>query len=88
MPDWAYDWSIINRGYAMETTEGKILREARHRLGLTQQEVADKARIQIRQYQKFEGGERKLSTSSFYIARKVLEVLQLDVTTFVREKNA
>jgi len=72
----------------METTEGKILREARQRLGLTQQQVADKARIQIRQYQKFEGGERKLSTSSFYIARKVLEVLQLDVTTFVREKNA
>jgi len=72
----------------METTEGKILREARQRLGLTQQQVADKARIQIRQYQKFEGGERKLSTSSFYIARKVLKALQLDVTTFVNEKNA
>ena len=72
----------------METTEGKILKEARQRLELTQQQVADMARIQIRQYQKFEGGERKLSTSSFYIARKVLEVLQLDVTTFVREKNA
>jgi len=72
----------------METKEGTILRDARQRLGLTQQQVADKAFIQLRQYQRFEGGERKLSTSSFNIACNVLEALQLDVTAFVREKNA
>jgi transcriptional regulator with XRE-family HTH domain len=72
----------------METAEGAILRAARDRLGFTQQQVADKAQIQLRQYQRFESGERKLSTSSFYIACNVLNALGLDVTAFAREKKA
>jgi len=72
----------------METAEGKILREARQQLGLTQQQAADKARILLRQYQRFESGERKLSTSSFHIACNVLDALQLDITSFAREKSS
>jgi len=64
--------------------EKDVLLEARKKLGLTQQQVADKAKIVLRQYQKFESGERKLSSSSFWIAGKVLQALELDVTTFAR----
>jgi transcriptional regulator with XRE-family HTH domain len=67
-----------------EIEEKDILLEARKKLGLTQQQVADKARIVLRQYQKFESGERKLSSSSFWIASKVIQALELDVTTFAR----
>ena len=65
-------------------SEMQIIFDARKKLGLTQQQVADKARILLRQYQKFESGERKLSTSSFWIASKVLQALELDVTAFAR----
>ena len=64
--------------------EGEILIEARKKLGLTQQQVADKARIAMRHYQMFEGGRRKLSSSSFWTASKILQALELDVTTFAR----
>lgn len=64
--------------------EKDVLLETRKKLGLTQQQVADKARIVLRQYQKFESGERKLSSSSFWMAGKVLQALELDVTTFAR----
>jgi len=64
--------------------EKTILLAARKKLGLTQTQVAEKARITLRQYQKFEGGERKLSSSSFWMASKILQVLELDVTTFAR----
>ena len=65
--------------------EKDILIKARTNLGLTQQKVADKADINIQQYQRFECGERKLSSSSFWIASKILKVLELDITTFARE---
>ena len=61
-----------------------ILKDYRHKLGLTQQQVADKARIQLRQYQRFEGGEINLSSSSFRIACQVMDALGLDPTTYHR----
>ena len=68
--------------------EKKILLEARTKMGLTQQQVADKARITIRHYRMFESGERKLSSSSFFTASKILEALQLDLTAFARGEYA
>ena len=67
-----------------QQNENKILLAARKKLGLTQQQVSEKARITIRHYQLFESGERKLSTSSFNTAGKVLEALELDLTAFAR----
>jgi transcriptional regulator with XRE-family HTH domain len=64
--------------------EKAILLDARKKLNLTQQQVADKAKITIRHYRMFESGERKLSTSSFITASKVLEALSLDLTAFAR----
>lgn len=62
--------------------EKKILLDARKKIGLTQQQVADKASITIRHYQLFESGERKLSSASFITASKVLSALEIDLTAF------
>ena len=58
------------------------LREKRVALGLTQQQVADRAGIILQQYQKFESGERDIMTSSFRTACKVIEALEMDITDF------
>jgi len=71
-------------GVQLMLSEATILREARDKLGLTQQQVADRARIQIRQYQRFESGERNLTSSSFNIGCSVLEALEIDIAGFRR----
>lgn len=68
----------------MVREEKDILIEARKKLGLTQQQVADKAHVAMRHYQMFEGGKRRLSSSSFWTASNILQALELDVTTFAR----
>ena len=59
-----------------------VLRRKRLELGLTQQNVADKAKILLQAYQKFESGERNIMTSSFQIACRVIEALEMDVSKF------
>ena len=66
----------------LRVNENWILRDYREKLGLTQQEVADRAKIKLRQYQRFESGERNLSSSSFNIACRVIEALELNITKF------
>ena len=72
----------------MKREEKDILIDARKKLGLTQQQVADKAEVAMRHYQMFEGGKRKLSSSSFWTASKILQALELDVTAFARGEYA
>lgn len=59
-----------------------ILREKRVILGMTQQQVADKAHIVLQQYQKFESGERNIMTCSFQIACRIIEALEMDIAAF------
>ena len=59
-----------------------ILREKRLVLGLTQQQVADKAKINYRQYQKFESGERNIMTASFQLTCRVIKALNMDIEKF------
>lgn len=59
-----------------------ILREKRLTLRMTQQEVADKAKIRLQQYQKFEAGTRDIMTSSFRIACRVIEALGMNISDF------
>lgn len=68
--------------YQHMLSEATILKNAREKLGMTQQQVADKAQIQLRQYQRFESGERKLTSSSFSIGCSVLEALSIDIMGF------
>ena len=63
----------------MVLSEQSILRRQREKLGLSQQQVAERARIHPQQYQKFETEKRNLSSSSFNIACRVLEALELDI---------
>ena len=63
-------------------SEATVLKKAREKLGLTQQQTADRAGIRLRQYQRFESGERNLTSSSFNIACGVLETLQIDIPGF------
>jgi transcriptional regulator with XRE-family HTH domain len=65
-------------------SEASILKQAREKLGLTQQQVANKAGIQLRQYQRFENAERNLTSSSFNIGCSVLEALEIDIAGFRR----
>ena len=59
-----------------------ILREKRVTLRMTQQEVADKAKIKLQQYQKFEAGTRNIMTCSFRIACRVIEALGMNISDF------
>lgn len=52
------------------------LKEARKKLGLTQVEVASKAKITERSYQYYEAGTR---TPTLYTAMKIADVLKTDV---------
>ncbi len=65
-----------------KSKNGSILRERRLALGLTQQQIADKAGIKLQHYQAFEGGQRNLMTASFRIACSVLEALDLDIAKY------
>mgnify|MGYP002512304243 FL=1 len=66
----------------LDDDQHSVLREKRVVLGMTQQQVADKAGIILQQYQKFESGERDIMTSSFKTACKVVEALGMDITDF------
>ena len=58
--------------------DGIVLKKQRRQLGLTQQEVAEKAGINIKQYQRFETGERELTDASFVTTCQVLKALEMD----------
>lgn len=59
-----------------------VLKKHRQKLGLTLQQVADKAGIQIKQYQRFEAGDRELSDAGFITVYKVLKALEMDLEKY------
>ncbi len=59
-----------------------VLKKRRQKLGLTQQEVADRAGIQVKQYQRFEYGDRELNNAGFLTTYKVLAALEMDVAKY------
>ena len=61
----------------------QILRSRRNQLGLTQQQVADRAGIKLPQYQRIESGERTLDGCSMRIGLAICAVLLLDPYTQV-----
>ena len=60
-----------------------VLKSRRAQLGLTQQEVADLAHIQLSQYQRLESGENYLEGTSMRIGLSVCAALLLDPYDFV-----
>ena len=59
-----------------------ILYERRLVLGLTQKQIADRVKMPLSSYQRFESGDRKLSNATFNMACRVLEALELDIAAF------
>ena len=69
-------WEVLEQ-------DKSILQTQRKKLGLTQQQVADAANIQLRQYQRLESGERSMAGASMRIGLSVCDVLKLDPHRFV-----
>lgn len=76
---------VFSDGTVWEVVEHdkSILQTQRKKLGLTQQQVADAAHIQLRQYQRLESGERSMAGASMRIGLSVCDVLKLDPHRFV-----
>lgn len=72
------------KSYIVAVEVAEYLKNRRRELHLTQQAVADKARIQLQQYRKFEGGQRNILTASFIVACAVLNALDIDISDFYR----
>ncbi len=60
-----------------------IIKQARMALGLSLQQMADSCGINIRQYQKFESGERQLAGCSFSLGLRICKELNLDPWLFL-----
>ena len=58
--------------------EALILKKRRKELNMTQTDVANAIGIQLQQYQLFEYGTRKVSTSSMLLGLRLCAVLELD----------
>lgn len=58
--------------------DGIVLKKRRRQLGMTLQDVADKAGIDIKQYQRFESGDRELASASFITTVQVIKALEMD----------
>lgn len=69
-------WEVIE-------PDRSILLNRRKQLKLTQQQVADAAHIQLRQYQRLESGERSMASASMRIGLSICSVLKLDPRRFV-----
>ena len=61
---------------------GNIIKKHREHLGMTQQQVANEVGITVRQYQRYESGERSIYSASFQIGVKLFKVLRLEIKEF------
>lgn len=68
--------------------EALILKKRRTELGLTQNEIAEAIGVQLQQYQMFEYGTRKVSTSSMILGLRLCAALELDPYELVFEKES
>lgn len=74
---------LILDGFTLvNITSASTLHQKRLVLELTQQQVADRANIDLQQYRKFESGARDVRRASFDVACRVIKALEMDVGKF------
>lgn len=73
---------IAGQEFELLMPDHSILKAQREALGLTQQQVADLSNITLRQYQRYESGERGLSSASLRIGTNVCRTLKIDPMFF------
>ena len=71
---------LVKEEYLLEI--GNIIKKHREHLGMTQQQVANEVGITVRQYQRYESGERSIYSASFQIGVKLFKVLRLEIKEF------
>lgn len=74
---------IDGKEYTIIQPDKGILYARRNQLGLTQQEVAKRSGINLRQYTRLESGERTMAGVSLRIGLAICDTLQLDPHRFV-----
>ena len=75
--------NINHDGYrSAHFKDDRLLRERRVILGLTQMQVAEKAKIPLQSYQRFESGDRNIQSASFRIVCRVIEALEMNISDF------
>lgn len=67
--------------------EAMILKKRRKEMGMTQTDVAGQVGIQLQQYQLYEYGKRKVSSSSMLLGLRLCAVLELDPYELIFEKS-
>ncbi|MCL2797492.1 MAG: helix-turn-helix domain-containing protein [Firmicutes bacterium] len=67
-------------GWQVVVPENGLLKGQREKLGITQEEIAKRAGITLKQYQRYEKHNVQLSTASWKIANAILSALELDAT--------
>jgi transcriptional regulator with XRE-family HTH domain len=72
----------FGEGWVSFVPERGILIGQREKLGMSQEEVAEKAGIKPEQYKMYESHESRFSSSSMRIVNAVLTALELDPTAF------
>jgi len=79
---------LVKEFFVMEwetyVPDHRILEKQREKLGLSQEEVAARAAIEVERYRKLESGERTLTSTSRSVTEAVLTSLELDITAFFK----
>ena len=71
----------------MNNIEGNIIRHKRLCLGMTQEQVALELDMSIRQYQRYEYGEHKLSNCPMRVGLRLCAFFELDNLSELWEEN-
>ncbi len=62
----------------MDNREGRILRDRRLELGMTQEDVALELHMSLHQYQRYEYGDHCFSNCRMKIGLRICAILELD----------
>ena len=68
----------INTGNGKPDREGRILRDRRIELGMTQEEAALELGISLQQYQRYEYVDRRFANCPMRIGLRICALLELD----------